>query len=129
MQRDPYWKGRLERWQLWVFTAPGGAPPVVYRERIDCANVYGTLTPAINDEAIVTDELVAQLPGQIKAAVKAVYLDGVGNSQEGIAARLRISKRTLHERLCFADLRLDQALQAREQSRRRQPEQRISQLS
>ena len=61
MKRDPYWKGRLERWQLWVFTAPGGARSAFYVERVDCAQQFGNLTPAINDEAIVTDQHVAHV--------------------------------------------------------------------
>lgn len=113
MRRDPYWKARLERWQLWVFKAPGGARSAFYIERVDCATVFGTLTPAINDEAVETDMLVARLPDPLKRTVKAVYLDGLGNSLEGIAARLRCTTRTLHEHLCHADLALDVELDRR----------------
>lgn len=113
MKRNQYLDDRLHRWALWVFTAPGGARPSVYVERVDCAVQWGTLTPPINDEAIVTDQAVAALPPALKAAVRASYLDGIGNSKAGIARRLRISERTLHTRLCHADLRIEQWLDAR----------------
>jgi DNA-directed RNA polymerase specialized sigma24 family protein len=118
VRRNSYWCDRLNRWALWVFSSPGRAR-AWYVERVDCAVQFGNLTPAINDEAIVTDQLVGGLPAMLKAAVKAVYLDGVGNSMEGTARRLRISERTLHTRLCHADLRLDIALDARESQARR----------
>jgi DNA-directed RNA polymerase specialized sigma24 family protein len=114
MQRSSYWHERLNRWALWVFTAPGGSRPSIYLERVDCAVQWGTLTPEINDEAILTDQAVAALPPQLKAAVRASYLDGIGNSRAGIACRLHISERTLHNRLCHADLRLDQWHEARD---------------
>jgi hypothetical protein len=37
MQRSSYWHERLNRWALWVFTAPGGSRPSIYLERVDCA--------------------------------------------------------------------------------------------
>lgn len=114
MQRSTYWQERLNRWAQWVFTAPGGSRPAFYIERVDCATQWGALTPAINDEAIVTDQAVAALPAQLKAAVRATYLDGIGNSKAGIARRLHISERTLHARLCHADLRLGIWLDLRE---------------
>jgi DNA-directed RNA polymerase specialized sigma24 family protein len=113
MRRDPYWKARLERWQLWVFKAPGGARSAFYIERVDCATVFGTLTPAINDEAVQTDQLVARLPDLLKRTVKSVYLDGLGSSLDGIAGRLKCTSRTLHERLCHADLALEVELERR----------------
>jgi hypothetical protein len=119
MKRDPYWKARLERWQLWVFKAPGGARSAFYVERVDCASVVGTLTPAINDEAIVTDQLVASLKDPARRAVKAVYLDGLGNSMAGIAYRLNISQRTLHEHLCLADIELESALSEKKAASKR----------
>lgn len=107
MKRDPYWKGRLERWQLWVFTAPGGMRSAFYVERVDCAHIVGALTPAINDEAIVTDQLVARLPKPLLQTVKAIYLDRFGRSRGMIAELLGITERTLHNRECQADVRLD----------------------
>lgn len=118
MRRIAYWADeRLPEWQLWYFKAPGGARSSFYVERVDCASVFGTLTPEINDRALVTDQLVAGLPDPLKRVVKAVYLDGIGNSMDGIANRLGLSKRTLHDRLCHADMRLDLALSAMEEKR------------
>lgn len=113
MKRSTYWQERLNRWAMWVYTSPG-ASRAWYVERVDCAVQFGALTPAINDEAITTDMAVAALPFQLKQAVKAVYLDNIGNSMAGIAKRLRMSESTLHNRLCHADLRLGMWLDLRE---------------
>jgi hypothetical protein len=113
MRRNPYWKERLSRWQLWVYLAPGGSRSAFYTERVDCAQPVGALTPQINDEAVVTDQLVAQLPEDLRRVVKAVYLDLMRTRAE-IAARLHITKETLHNRLCYADCRLETLLGQRQ---------------
>jgi DNA-directed RNA polymerase specialized sigma24 family protein len=114
MKRNPYWKDRLTRWQLWVYLAPGGSRSAFYTERVDCAQPVGALTPQINDEAVVTDQLVAQLPDDLRRAVKAVYLDLMRTRAE-IARRLHITKETLHNHLCYADCRLETLLEQRQQ--------------
>jgi hypothetical protein len=113
MRRNPYWKERLTRWQLWVYLAPGGSRSAFYTERVDCAQPVGALTPQINDEAVVTDQLVAQLPEDLRRVVKAVYLDLMRTRAE-IAARLHVTKETLHNRLCYADCRLEALLGQRQ---------------
>lgn len=112
-KRIEHIKIRLEHWQQWYFSPGGKSTRSVYVERVDCSQHFGFVGPEINEEAIVTDQAVAALPKPLNKTLRFVYLDNVGNSMEGHARRLAITRDALHKRLCHADLRIDIWLEAR----------------
>jgi hypothetical protein len=89
---------RLERWQAWQFSG-GWHVCAFYIERVDNCYVLGDGLSANDAEAMITDRFVTQLPKHILRTVKVYYLDRIGNSREGYAARLRISVSTLDRHL------------------------------
>lgn len=117
VKRIEYIKQRLERWQSWFFS-PSGRPwgGGWMIERVDCAVQFGECGPEICEEAIITDQAVGALPPPLKKTVKFVYLDNLGNSMEGHAQQLGVSRDALHKRLCHADLRIDIWLGERQQA-------------
>lgn len=91
---------RLERWQAWQF-AGGWRTSPWYTERVDGMQLGDGLV-ATDEEALVTDRFVRQLPQRILRTVRTVYLDRVGNSREGYARRLGVSVSTLDSHLTMA---------------------------
>lgn len=92
---------RLERWQAWQF-AGGWHVCAFYVERVDNCYLPDAGMTAGDAEAMVTDRFVTQLPKHILRTVKVYYLDRIGNSREGYAARLRIHVSTLDRHLDIA---------------------------
>lgn len=89
---------KLERWQAWQF-AGGWSCSGYYMERVDNAKLLGSGLAAADAEALITDGFVCQLPKHINRTVRMYYLDRIGNSREGYAAKLRISVHTLDNHL------------------------------
>ena len=85
---------KLERWQAWQFSG-GWSTCAYYMERVDNARLVGDGLAASDLEALITDGFVCQLPKHILRSVRMFYLDRIGNSREGYAAKLRISVHTL----------------------------------
>lgn len=116
MERIQWVHKRLEGWAAWTLSGAGGGLPRTYDpDRVDqTADVragWRNSDPAFDAEALETDRAIAQLPTELKRAVMAAYR-WEGGMQE-IAAALGCTRATLHNRLCHADRRVRDWLEAR----------------
>jgi len=117
MERVKWIHERLERWAAWVVSGVSvGGGSMFNANRVDQTKdvVAGmrNCDPAFNEEALLTDRSIAALPPDLKAVVKEVYL-GEGGMQD-IANKLRVTRATLHRRLCNVDMRIAEWLTMRE---------------
>lgn len=110
MERIEWVHLRFERWARWSMAGIGVGCADFSIDRVDGVRPADV---AVDADAMETDRAIAQLPVELKNAVKAAYWwEG---SVESIAQKLRISRRTLHNRLCHADRRVRDWIEAREQ--------------
>jgi DNA-directed RNA polymerase specialized sigma24 family protein len=117
MDRIKWIDERLQGWARWVVGGGGGygAPAVYNVDRVDqTADVRAGLRntdPAFDAAALETDMAIAQLPADLKRAVKGAYTwEGDVRS---IAETLGVTQRTLHNRLCNADRRIAAWIEAK----------------
>lgn len=104
MPRIKWVDDRLEEWALW--RAGAG----LYRSISYAREISGDATQLVemnaNQEAecVETDMAVASLPDELKLAVIAFYTweGGLGVVSE----KLRVTRATVHRRLCHADIRI-----------------------
>lgn len=111
MNRNQYIDARLQDWAQWKCSGGIGA----YRG-IDFSKEYNDgafidYTADQEDACLEMDMAIACLPLDLKRTVVAVYTwDG---GLDVVVAKLRITRQTIHRRLCHADLRIDDFLIAR----------------
>lgn len=101
VERDYEWlENRLERWSLWLDSPTGGSGSsgsvVWLHERTGGGN-RTPAPPALNDEAIATDQAIAGLPGIYHDAVWAEYRWHGSKAEK--CAKLNISGNTYRYRL------------------------------
>jgi len=118
MDRIQWVHKRFEAWAMWTMSGGGGGMPRTYDpNRVDqTADVragWRNSDPAFDAGALEIDRAIAQLPAELKTAVKAAYR-WEGGMQE-IASTLGCTRATLHNRLCNADRRVSAWLDARRQ--------------
>ena len=105
MNRNQYIDARLQDWAQWKGCGGIG----VYRG-IDFSKEYNRgayvdYTPDQEDACLEIDMAIASLPIDLKRTVVAVYTwDG---GLDVVVAKLRVTRQTIHRRLCHADLRID----------------------
>jgi hypothetical protein len=118
MERLQWVHQRFEAWALWLSTGSGyGGGFMFDPNRVDqTADVRMGLRntdPLFDSSALETDMAIAQLPPDLKRAVIAAYRwEG---SMQGIAQKLGCTRATLHTRLCNADRRVRDWLDAKKQ--------------
>ncbi|ANN78919.1 hypothetical protein BAU07_18950 [Bordetella flabilis] len=117
MQRIEWVHRRFEQWALWAHGTGGayGAAAMFNVNRVDQtddvrAGMRNT-DPAFNAEALETDRAVAQLPDDLKRAVIGAYVWEGG--MQVVAEKLKCTRATLHRRLCCADRRVIEWIDAR----------------
>ncbi|NYT59444.1 hypothetical protein H0A65_10990 [Alcaligenaceae bacterium] len=107
MQRIKWVDERLQQWAHWRFASSGGyrSPDFVYREN---GYTFGGKITEINADmerqAIDMDQAIASLPSDLSKAVIAYYTWEGGMST--ITEKLRVTRATVHRRLCHADVRI-----------------------
>lgn len=114
MERIKHIKARLERWQAWYFSVGSTGAVSWLTERVDSTPAYVDAFLGSSEDAVLTDQAVANLPLELRRTVMTVYRNREGLSMGAYADRLRITRATLHNRLCHADLRIDAWLRARQ---------------
>ncbi len=103
---------RLKRWQTWYFTVAqaGAVKSPRIGVRVDGVPVAMAPIAAGTEEALETDRAVAQLPSDLKAIIKVVYLDPEGRTMDDNARLLHVSRMTLYRKLELADKYLAEAI-------------------
>lgn len=117
MERIQWVHKRLEGWAVWTMNGTGGGLPRTYDpNRVDQTDDvragWRHSDPAFDAGALEIDRAIAQLPAELKRTVMAAYR-WEGGMQE-IAAALGCTRATLHNRLCNADRRVRDWLEARQ---------------
>lgn len=117
MDRIQWIHKRFEGWALWTMSGGGGGMLRTYDpNRVDqTADVragWRHSDPGFDADALEVDRAIAQLPAELKRAVVAAYRWEGG--MQDIAATLGCSRATLHNRLCNADRRVRDWIEARQ---------------
>jgi len=118
MERIQWVHQRFEAWALWLATGSGyGGGSMFDANRVDqTEDVRAGLRntdPLFDAAALDTDRAIAQLPPDLKRAVIAAYRWEGG--MQDTARRLGCTRATLHTRLCHADRRVRDWLDAKQQ--------------
>lgn len=114
MQRIEWVAVMLDQWALWRLTGStrmgGYSCPAYNIERVsqtdDVRAGMRRFDPTEDASALKTDQAIASLPRELKAAV--LYTYAYDGGAELTAQRLGVTRATLHRRLCQADLRIAQ---------------------
>ena len=113
MQRIEWMNAMLASWAVWRLTGStkigGYSCPAYNPQRVAQtddvrAGMARSFTPTEDSDALSTDRAVAALPGELKKTVILAYTYDGGIEQ--VSLRLKITRATLHRRLCQADIRL-----------------------
>lgn len=112
MQRIDWVDSRLVSWSLWRLTGTskvgGYSSPAYNPQRVaqtdDVRAGSRSFSPTEDGCALEMDRAIASLPDVLKQTVKLSYTYDGGT--ELVALRLKITRATLHRRLCQADIRL-----------------------
>jgi hypothetical protein len=107
---------QLQTWALWVGRDTGysgGSTMFEYRvsQTKDVRAGLRNFDPRFNEEAWQMDRAILSLASDLNQTVIAAYTWGGG--AETIAAQLGITRATLHRRLCAADARIVEWLDAK----------------
>ncbi|GEM_PF-7099789 len=104
MQRIKWVDQRLEEWALWSVGA-GQYRCIDYGRAAagDAVNAI-ELTAEQQASCVEIDQAIARLPTELKDVVFAFYMWGGGMSQ--ITEKLRVTRATVHRRLCHVDIRI-----------------------
>lgn len=122
MQRNSYIDARLTDWAQWRLS-DGDYRGINYVEReVDCPRSHLEYSPDQFEACLEMDMAIATLPVELKETVVASYTWQGGVSV--VIAKLRVTRATVHRRLCHADIRLDDYITQR-QARAREIERRI----
>lgn len=116
MQRIKWVDQRLEQWAHWRLASSGGYRSPAYHEfdiryTDDPANSYIQFSAEQEAMALAIDGALAALPDELTKTVIAFYTwqGGMGTVTE----KLRVTRATVHRRLCNADIRIASWLEAR----------------
>lgn len=107
MQRIKHIDQALQLWAEWRMAASGGyrSPSFEFR---DNGYQFGAKVVEMNAEmerhGLLIDQAVAQLPRELSRTVVAHYTWEGG--MEIVAAKLKVTRATVHRRLCHADIRI-----------------------
>ncbi|KGP00559.1 hypothetical protein JT27_15700 [Alcaligenes faecalis] len=116
MPRIKWVDDRLEEWAMWREGA--GLYRSISYDREVSGDAVGLVELSAEQEAgcVEIDMAVAKLPAELKQAVFAFYTwqGGMGV----ITEKLRVTRATIHRRLCHADLRIVEWFDARSQPER-----------
>ncbi|WP_313369181.1 hypothetical protein [Achromobacter animicus] len=114
LQRIPWVRERLDQWGVWQLVGSsrfGGSVLARLADAVAQGGRKRSHVPIDNIECGITDDAVARLPQELKAAVLTWHTSE--GTLEGIAEELGITKITLQRRLAQADLRIDEWFRAR----------------
>lgn len=112
MQRLEWVAAKLDEWAIWRLTGStrvgSYSCPAYNIERVsqtdDVRAGMRRFDPTEDASALETDQAIASLPYELKAAV--LYSYTYDGGIDLTAKRLGITRATLHRRLCQADLRI-----------------------
>ena len=112
MQRIEWVAARLDDWAVWRITGQtrtgGYASPAYNVERVsqtdDVRAGMRRFDPGEDCAALEVDQAIASLPEELYRTVLMFYTYDGGTDL--VALRLRITRATLHRRLCQADIRI-----------------------
>ena len=109
MQRIKWVDERLQQWAEWRLASSGGYRSPAYHEcsiryTDDPANSYIEFSAEQESLALQIDGALASLPDDLRKAVIAYYTWEGGMST--IIEKLRVTRATVHRRLCHADIRI-----------------------
>jgi len=121
MGRIEWVDAALGRWAIWAVDGRarvgGYASPMYDPNRVaqtaDVRAGMGVNDPELDGAAFEMDRAIAALPEELIRAVKAAYTWEGG--RDVIANKLRITRATLHRRLCNADIRIVEWFDLRKQ--------------
>lgn len=110
----------LKDWAYWRVAASGGyrSPSFEFHGN---GHVFGDQVVVISADqeraALLMDRAVSALPGELKKTVVAAYTWQGG--VDVICEKLRVTRATVHRRLCHSDLRIDDWLVSYDDRRNR----------
>lgn len=110
MQRIKWIHKRLGDWAMWRMSGSGGyTSPSYDLDRVDQSADYHLGIEALIDaefesNAVDMDQAIASLPDELKRTVVAVYTWAGG--MDVVVSKLRVTRATVHRRLCNADIRI-----------------------
>ena len=122
MQRNVYIDGRLRNWAEWKVGGSGYRGIDFESGGSDIIRVFIDYTADQDDACLEIDLAIATLPPDLKRVIFAFYTWEGGLSM--VVDKLRITRATVHRRLCHADIRLDDYLTQR-RARAKEIERRI----
>ncbi|ETF00941.1 hypothetical protein W822_20065 [Advenella kashmirensis W13003] len=111
MQRINYIDGRLIEWAEWRVGGSGYRGIDFESEGNETPRAFVDYTADQDQACMEMDLAIASLPPELKKTVVAVYTWEGGLMM--VTHRLRVTRATIHRRLCQADLRLDDYLAGR----------------
>lgn len=115
MKRIEYIDERLQQWAEWLIASSSGIYRGISFEQTGTAGYRPStnIEDALDKNCMEMDMAVAALPVDLKKLVIAVYLWEGGLDH---AVRFfRVTRATVHRRLCQADIRIQQYLEVKQQ--------------
>lgn len=119
MKRIEWVDQRLRSWAMWRMCSSSGyrSPSFEYEERSTSVLSAVDIDVETEREALEMDQAVAALPQELADVVVAYYTWQGGMTV--IEQKIRVTRATVHRRLCHADLRIVDWLDAQAAARRR----------
>lgn len=116
MQRIKWVDERLQQWAHWRMAGDGGYRSPSFTETSgqytsDPYNSYVEFSAEQEAKALEMDGALAALPDDLRRVVIAYYTWQGGMAT--MAEKLRVTRATIHRRLCHADIRIVAWLEAR----------------